>query len=62
MDFTPKVPRVNPFGKANFLSKALFCWIVPLLMQGKRKELELDDLYDPVRDDMANQLGNDVER
>lgn len=62
MDFTAKVPCKNPYIKANVFSKLLFWWVIPLLRKGKHKDMELEDLYDPLVDDLAGRLGDDFER
>ena len=61
MDYTKKAVRENPFNKASLISKAFFIWVLPLFREGKKKDLELDDLYDPVEDDLAGKLGDDIE-
>ncbi len=61
MDFTAKLPRKNPYRNANFISKILFLWIIPLFREGKQKDLNLDDLYDPLEDDLAGKMGDDLE-
>lgn len=62
MDYIRKAPRANPFAKASLLSKIFFWWVYPLLRKGRKKELDLDDLYDPVEEDLAGQIGDDIER
>lgn len=61
MDFTAKPSRKNPYRNASFISKALFLWIIPLFREGKQKGLNLEDLYDPLEDDLAGKMGDDLE-
>lgn len=38
----------SPRKNANILSYLTFWWVLPVLFKGKKKELDLNDLYKPV--------------
>ncbi|CAL8111094.1 unnamed protein product [Orchesella dallaii] len=61
MDFTPKVPRRNPFAKANILSVIFFWWLIPIFREGQKKDLEVDDMFDTLPDDLSGSLGDNFE-
>ena len=44
-----KTPPRHPQEEANFVSRIMFWWIIPLLWKGWRRPLQQDDLYE-VRD------------
>lgn len=50
------------FLKMYFIFFLLISWINPLLSLGRKKQLQLSDLYSPVTDDEAEKLTNDLEK
>lgn len=62
MNYVKKDYRENPLAGSNFVSATLFFWVLPLFKMGRQKNLELDDLYDPCGDDLAEQTGNALEK
>ncbi len=51
----------NPLESASFWSKCTFSWITPLLSLGRRKQLQLNDLYNPTSADEAKPLVDELE-
>ncbi|XP_046428417.1 ATP-binding cassette sub-family C member 4-like [Neodiprion fabricii] len=54
--------RRNPKETANFLSWLCFGWTLPIFMQGRKRSLQLKDLYDPLKSNKSGNLGNRLER
>lgn len=54
----PKCPREN----ANLCSYLTFTWILQVFIKGRKKTLGVDDLYQPVKKQKSNQLGDDLEK
>lgn len=54
----PKCPREN----ANFLSFLTFSWVLQVFLKGRKKTLGLEDLYQPLSDQKAEQLGDALEK
>ena len=52
----------NPKENANFLSKITFFWTVNLFRKGYRKNLDVDDLYRPLKSDESERLGDRLEK
>ncbi|XP_077987381.1 ATP-binding cassette sub-family C member 4-like [Glandiceps talaboti] len=52
----------NPGATANPLSWLVFWWLNPLLKYGYSRSLEVEDMYDTLPADSAEQLSNDLER
>uniref|UniRef100_A0A336M8S7 CSON013802 protein n=1 Tax=Culicoides sonorensis TaxID=179676 RepID=A0A336M8S7_CULSO len=50
----PQCPRE----KANFLSYVFFIWIVPIFWKGRKKDLDTDDLYQPMKSHKSETLGD----
>ena len=62
MDLETKVQqRKNPRETAGWLSIAFFWWMNSLLALGYRKDLELEDLYEPRKEDKSEVLGDRLE-
>jgi hypothetical protein len=38
-----------PREKANFFSYWIFWWVLPVFFKGRKRELLLDDLYEPLK-------------
>ncbi|XP_053675062.1 probable multidrug resistance-associated protein lethal(2)03659 [Anopheles nili] len=47
-----------PRQRANFLSYIIFGWTIPIFFKGYKKELNTDDLYQPLREHKSDGLGN----
>lgn len=62
MDFTSKKLPPNPLSKANPISKILFLWVFPLFVKGYSKDLEEEDLYDILKEDQTERVGDELER
>lgn len=52
----------NPREKANFLSTLSFFWTIDLFRKGYSKELEISDLYKPLKCDESDRLGDRLEK
>ena len=62
MDLETKVQqRKNPSETAGWLSITFFWWMNSLLALGYRKDLELEDLYEPRKEDKSEVLGDRLE-
>ena len=60
---TDKVkPTYNPRKDANIFSVLFFSWVIPLLKNGYRKDLEQQDLYESLDKDHSEVLGSRLER
>lgn len=46
-------------GRLNFF---FFRWTMKLFYIGSKKNLEMEDIYDPVKDDESERLGDRLER
>ncbi|XP_027849228.2 ATP-binding cassette sub-family C member 4-like [Aphis gossypii] len=53
----PSHPRVN----ANILEILTFGWIYKLFKTGNKRDLEVNDLYTTLNDDLSSSLGNELE-
>lgn len=51
----------NPREKANFFSVLFFAWTVPLFRKGNAKVLEMEDMFQPLKVDRSESLGNRLE-
>ena len=52
----------NPREKANFLSIITFFWTIDLFKKGYKKDLEVEDLYKPLKCDESEKLGDRLEK
>ncbi|XP_070491925.1 probable multidrug resistance-associated protein lethal(2)03659 [Chironomus tepperi] len=52
----------NPREKANFLSIITFFWTIDLFRKGYKKDLEVEDLYKPLKCDESEKLGDRLEK
>ncbi|CAL8104325.1 unnamed protein product [Orchesella dallaii] len=62
MDINLKKAKSNPYAQSNLISKIFFLWLLPLFRDGYYKDLNLDDLFDTLKEDMSQKLGNDLEK
>jgi len=60
MDFQEKAYAPNPSETANPLSKLFFWWLIPLFRKGTKNGLVLDDVYNALSEDVAEDLGNEL--
>lgn len=51
----------NPREKTNIFSLLLFTWTIPLFKKGYAKVLQLDDIFQPLKCDKSDALGNRLE-
>nr|UOU03341.1 ATP-binding cassette subfamily C4-1-2 [Brachionus rubens] len=56
------ISNPSPLVTTGFFSKITFSWINPLLSMGRKKQLQLSDVYSPVTEDEAEKLTNDLEK
>ncbi|XP_046746878.1 ATP-binding cassette sub-family C member 4-like isoform X1 [Diprion similis] len=54
--------RKNLEENSNFLSLLFFGWTFPIFWKGSRHNLQLQDLYDPLKSDESEYLGDRLER
>ncbi|ODM98987.1 Multidrug resistance-associated protein 4 [Orchesella cincta] len=57
MDFGGKKDVPNPREGASLLSRLFFLWIFPLLRQGSKNDLGIDDIYNAQKEDESSELG-----
>ncbi|XP_023228580.1 cystic fibrosis transmembrane conductance regulator-like [Centruroides sculpturatus] len=48
----------NPFDSAGVFSRAFFCWLIPLLIKGRKHHLQQEDLYETSKYHSSEYLGN----
>jgi ABC-type multidrug transport system, ATPase and permease components len=61
MDTGKKAETPNPRESANFLSVLSFWWTIPLFKKGYHKDLAEEDLYNPLKKDKSQYLGDKLE-
>ncbi|XP_045472553.1 ATP-binding cassette subfamily C member 4-like isoform X2 [Harmonia axyridis] len=61
MDTTKEKYNPNPREKANPLSVLFFTYTLPMFKKGSSKELDVDDLYNPLPLDRSQHLGDRLE-
>lgn len=52
----------NPREKTNFFSIISFAWTIPILLRGYRKDIGLDDIISPLKEDRSRELGDRLEK
>lgn len=52
----------NPRESANILSQLFLTWTIPLFVKGYKKELEMEDVYQPLNEDRSDSLGDRLEK
>ncbi|KAL5005221.1 hypothetical protein ScPMuIL_018677 [Solemya velum] len=62
MDESTKHQKRNPISQANPVSKLFFWWLNPLFTVGYKRRLESEDLYNVVKEDDSEELGNKLEK
>lgn len=61
MESTKQKFLANPREKTNFLSIILFTWTIPLFKRGYSKVLQMEDIYQPLKVDYSDSLGDRLE-
>ncbi|CAH1159391.1 unnamed protein product [Phaedon cochleariae] len=61
MDSNKKHLNPSPEIKANILSRLFFCWVLPFLTYGYKKDLEVKDIYNTTNSDLSGPLGDKLE-
>lgn len=51
----------NPYENANLLSKLFFVWIVPFYKKRNQNEINMNDVYKPLKCDRSEVLGDRLE-
>ncbi|XP_060072940.1 ATP-binding cassette sub-family C member 4-like isoform X1 [Ylistrum balloti] len=62
MDETIRHHNPNPLLTANPISKIFFWWLNPTFTTGYKRRLEVEDLFNVVKQDSSEELGNKLER
>ncbi|XP_021376611.1 multidrug resistance-associated protein 4-like isoform X5 [Mizuhopecten yessoensis] len=62
MDETIRHHNPNPLLTANPISKVFFWWLNPTFSTGYKRRLEVDDLFNVVKCDSSEELGNRLEK
>ncbi|XP_046746876.1 ATP-binding cassette sub-family C member 4-like isoform X2 [Diprion similis] len=62
MDTKTKTRPKNPKESANFLSRLCFGWALPTFLIGVKRELQTEDLYNPLHSNKSESLGDRLER
>lgn len=52
----------NPAQKANIVSRLTFFWTLGLFRKGNKKVLQIEDLYQPLKVDDSDSLGDRLEK
>ncbi|XP_037046173.1 probable multidrug resistance-associated protein lethal(2)03659 [Bradysia coprophila] len=58
---TKRLPKC-PSESVNICSYLTFAWVLKIFFKGNRKTLDESDLYQPLKDQKADTLGNDLEK
>ncbi|KAF6206425.1 hypothetical protein GE061_017658 [Apolygus lucorum] len=61
-DNEKKKRKPHPVSKANIISQGTFAWTLPLFMTGFKRELEEDDLFQPLDMHRSSKLGDEMEK
>lgn len=61
MESTRRKLSPNPCEKTNFLSLLFFAWTIPIFKKGYAKVLEFHDIYQPLKSDKSDSLGDRLE-
>uniref|UniRef100_A0A0C9RNQ1 ABCC4_3 protein n=1 Tax=Fopius arisanus TaxID=64838 RepID=A0A0C9RNQ1_9HYME len=54
-------PKRSPLERANIISKLFFWWTVEIFRKGAKKDLSMEDIYDPIDEDISESLANRLE-
>lgn len=58
MESTKRKLLANPRKSANIFSVLFFTWTIPIFKNSFNKELDTDDVYEPLSVDQSSELGN----
>nr|XP_023028383.1 multidrug resistance-associated protein 4-like [Leptinotarsa decemlineata] len=61
MDVTKETYNPNPRQNANIFSILFFGYTIPIFRKGRKKTLDVEDLYNPLDNDRSTLLGNRLE-
>lgn len=61
MESSPTKLLINPCENANFLSKTFFIWTLPIYKLRHRNEINMNDVYEPLKNDESEALGDRLE-
>ncbi|XP_046432670.1 ATP-binding cassette sub-family C member 4-like [Neodiprion fabricii] len=62
MENTMKHSLKSPEETASFLNALCFGWTLPIFLKGAKRDLQITDLYDPLKSDESKGLGDRLER
>lgn len=62
MESSRRVLSVNPREKTNIFSILTFAWTLPLFRKGYSKNLEMDDIFQPLKCDRSELLSERLEK
>ncbi|XP_014208436.1 probable multidrug resistance-associated protein lethal(2)03659 [Copidosoma floridanum] len=62
MDNSKSTSKPNPAERANPISRITWWWTLPIFKKGYSKVFGVDDLYDPIKTDESNVLGDQLEK
>ncbi|XP_046744998.1 ATP-binding cassette sub-family C member 4-like [Diprion similis] len=62
MDNKKKRSLKSPEETASFLSALCFGWTLPIFIKGAKRDLQITDLYDPLKSNESKELGDRLER
>ncbi|XP_046746877.1 ATP-binding cassette subfamily C member 4-like [Diprion similis] len=62
MDTKKRQSLPSPEESSNFLKRLFFGWAYPIFLKGAKRDLQVTDLYDPLKSDESEGLGNRLER
>lgn len=62
MESSRRVLSVNPREKSNIFSILTFTWTLPLFRKGYSKDLQMDDIFQPLKCDRSELLSERLEK
>jgi ATP-binding cassette subfamily C (CFTR/MRP) protein 4 len=45
-----------------FMGIIIFSWTLPLFIEGYKRDLEVEDLFDPLKEHSSSHLGDKIEK
>ncbi|KAJ8918454.1 hypothetical protein NQ315_008151 [Exocentrus adspersus] len=57
-----KPKKKHPIARANIISRAFFCYMLPLFAKGLKNELNENDMYGPLKSHVSTDLGDRLEK
>lgn len=61
METTRRQMLPNPRQTANIFSRLFLTWTLPLFVKGYKRDLGIEDVYEPLSVDNSEKLGNRLE-